>query len=163
MEVLGTFFLEEEDYKSSLNKYRECLSVREKLFINNHPDLKRIKRLISEIENYVNGLMEEFKEKSEKIETLQKSEIYKKKNMKMSVKMNIVPNSNPTFSSVETNDNYLSHVKSNSTQDPEDSKTKFMNSFNLFKGYNFFMFFFSFKKKIIPLFIHKFIFFIFLN
>ena len=141
MEVLGTFFLEEEDYKSSLNKYRECLNVREKLFVNNHPDLKRIRRLVNEIEKYLNEIMEEFKEKNEKIESLHKGEIDKKKSMKMSVKVNNAPNSNPTFSSVETNDNYLSHVKSNSTQDPEESKTKFMNNLNLFKGYIFILMF----------------------
>lgn len=137
MEVLGTFFLEEEDYKSCLNKYKECLSVREKLFINNHPDLKRIRRLISEIEQYLNGIMEEFKERNDKYESLHKGEIDKKKNLKMSVKANI-PYSNPNFSSIETNDNYLSYVKSNSTQDPEEIKTKFMNNLNLFEGNNFF-------------------------
>ena len=141
---MGKFFLEEEDFKSCLNKFYECQEIRAKLLKKSNPALKRINILIEETENFIRNTNE----------TVPIENIVVKKTDEASNRSFDIKEKNFDSTSIDSNTNYY---KSNLTiysskNEPEKAKenAKKMPKFIDFRGFLLKKFNFrksEFKKK----------------
>lgn len=122
---MGKFFIEEEDLKSGLNKFYECLEIRQRIFRKNNAALKRINQLIHETEEFLRN----------KIDDTTTNEI--KKTEEKNFSFTHIENKEKNFESTQESNtnNYRSNLTFYSSKSDEKPKEKFFPKFFDFRGF----------------------------
>lgn len=122
---MGKFFIEEEDLKSGLNKFYECLEIRQKIFRKNNAALKRINQLIHETEEFLRNKIEDA--------TIDENNNTKKNG---NFSFTQIENKEKNFESTQESNtnNYRSNLTFYSSKSDEKPKEKFFPKFFDFRG-----------------------------